>query len=128
VSLARRVAEIEPFLAVEVAERGQAMERQGIDVVHLEYGEPDFAPPTVVQEALRHWLRQQAHATLVREYEEGYRRRPETKREIDAAMAITTGRRTASRSRPSRSSSRPAPRRPCSCCSARSSTPATRSC
>jgi len=53
VSLARRVAEIEPFLAVEVAERGQAMERQGIDVVHLEYGEPDFAPPTVVQEALQ---------------------------------------------------------------------------
>ena len=52
-SLARRVAEIEPFLAVEVAERGQAMERQGIDVVHLEYGEPDFAPPTVVQEALQ---------------------------------------------------------------------------
>ena len=52
-SLAKRLAEIEPFLAVEVAERGQAMERQGIDVVHLEYGEPDFAPPTVVQEALQ---------------------------------------------------------------------------
>jgi (5-formylfuran-3-yl)methyl phosphate transaminase len=51
-SLARRVAEIEPFLAVEVAERAQAMEREGIDVVHLEYGEPDFAPPAVVQEAL----------------------------------------------------------------------------
>jgi aspartate/methionine/tyrosine aminotransferase len=51
-TLARRVAEIEPFLAVEVAERAQAMEREGIDVVHLEYGEPDFAPPPVVQEAL----------------------------------------------------------------------------
>ena len=51
-SLARRVAEIEPFLAVEVAQRGQAMERDGIDVVHLEYGEPDFAPPVVVQDAL----------------------------------------------------------------------------
>ncbi len=45
----------------------------------------------VVQEALRHWLRQQAHATLVREYEEGYRRRPETKGEIDAAMATAIG-------------------------------------
>ena len=52
-SLAKRLAEIEPFLAVEVAERGQAMERQGINVVHLEYGEPDFAPPTVVREALQ---------------------------------------------------------------------------
>jgi aspartate/methionine/tyrosine aminotransferase len=51
-SLARRLAEIEPFLAVEVAERAQAMERDGIDIVHLEYGEPDFAPPAVVQEAL----------------------------------------------------------------------------
>jgi (5-formylfuran-3-yl)methyl phosphate transaminase len=35
-----------------VAERAQAMERDGIDVVHLEYGEPDFAPPAAVQEAL----------------------------------------------------------------------------
>ena len=51
-SLAKRLAEIQPFLAVEVAERAQAMEREGIDVVHLEYGEPDFAPPAVVQEAL----------------------------------------------------------------------------
>jgi len=51
-SLAKRLAEIQPFLAVEVAERAQAMESQGIDVVHLEYGEPDFAPPAVVQEAL----------------------------------------------------------------------------
>jgi (5-formylfuran-3-yl)methyl phosphate transaminase len=51
-SLAKRLAQIEPFLAVEVAERAQALEREGVDVVHLEYGEPDFAPPPVVQEAL----------------------------------------------------------------------------
>jgi len=51
-SLARRLAEIQPFLAVEVAEHAQAMEAQGVDVVHLEYGEPDFAPPAVVQQAL----------------------------------------------------------------------------
>ena len=39
--------EIEPFLAVEVAERAQELERSGIDVVHLEFGEPDFeAPPS----------------------------------------------------------------------------------
>jgi aspartate/methionine/tyrosine aminotransferase len=52
VSFARRVQEIEPFLAVEVAERAQELERQGADVVHLGYGEPDFAPPPVVQQAL----------------------------------------------------------------------------
>lgn len=51
-NLAKRLADIQPFLAVEVAERAQAMEQQGVDVVHLEYGEPDFAPPAVVQEAL----------------------------------------------------------------------------
>jgi aspartate/methionine/tyrosine aminotransferase len=42
---------IEPFLAVEVFERAQALERQGIDVVHLEFGEPDFETPAVIQEA-----------------------------------------------------------------------------
>ncbi|MBI4637929.1 MAG: pyridoxal phosphate-dependent aminotransferase [Candidatus Rokubacteria bacterium] len=50
--LARRVAGIEPFLAVEVGERAQALEREGIDVVHLEFGEPDFEAPMVVREAV----------------------------------------------------------------------------
>lgn len=45
----------------------------------------------VVQEALRQWLRAQAHAELVREYEAGYRRKPEGRREIDAAMATAVG-------------------------------------
>jgi aspartate/methionine/tyrosine aminotransferase len=56
-SLARRLQEIEPFLAVEVAERAQALEGQGVDVVHLGYGEPDFAPPLVVQQALEKAVR-----------------------------------------------------------------------
>ena len=41
----------------------------------------------VVQDALRYWLHSQAHAALVREYEAGYRRRPEGRREIKAAAA-----------------------------------------
>jgi (5-formylfuran-3-yl)methyl phosphate transaminase len=52
VSFARRIAEIEPFLAVEVGERAGALERAGVDVVHLEFGEPDFEAPMVVREAL----------------------------------------------------------------------------
>jgi (5-formylfuran-3-yl)methyl phosphate transaminase len=56
-TLARRLASIEPFLAVEVAERAQALEQRGVDVVHLGYGEPDFAPPPVVQEALERAVR-----------------------------------------------------------------------
>ncbi len=50
--IARRHRHLEPFLAVEVFERAQALERRGIDVVHLEFGEPDFPTPPVVQDAL----------------------------------------------------------------------------
>ncbi|HEV8614710.1 MAG TPA: pyridoxal phosphate-dependent aminotransferase [Methylomirabilota bacterium] len=51
-SFARRMAAIEPFLAVEVAERAQVLERDGADIVHLEYGEPDFEAPAVIRDAL----------------------------------------------------------------------------
>ena len=49
--IARRAQEIEPFLAVEVFQRAQAMERDGVDIVHLEFGEPDFETPPVIREA-----------------------------------------------------------------------------
>ncbi len=39
-----------------------------------------------VQEALRQWLKSRAQAELVREYEAGYRKRPEGPGEIAAAM------------------------------------------
>jgi aspartate/methionine/tyrosine aminotransferase len=48
----RRSAEVEPFLAVEVAERAQELERQGKDVVYLAFGEPDFEAPSVVRDAM----------------------------------------------------------------------------
>jgi (5-formylfuran-3-yl)methyl phosphate transaminase len=54
---ARRVRDIEPFLAVEVAERAGTLERAGVDIVHLEYGEPDFDAPPVVREALEKALK-----------------------------------------------------------------------
>ncbi len=49
--IARRAQEIEPFLAVEVFERAQALEQQGHEVIHLEFGEPDFETPLVIREA-----------------------------------------------------------------------------
>jgi len=55
--IARRAQEIEPFLAVEVFQRAQAMERQGIDVVHLMFGEPDFETPPVIREAAERALK-----------------------------------------------------------------------
>jgi aspartate/methionine/tyrosine aminotransferase len=49
--LARRIEGVEPFLAMEIMERAFELEAQGRDVVHLEIGEPDFAPPPEVVEA-----------------------------------------------------------------------------
>jgi aspartate/methionine/tyrosine aminotransferase len=57
VPIARRIRDIEPFLAVEVAERAGTLERAGVDVVHLEYGEPDFDAPPVVRDALEKALK-----------------------------------------------------------------------
>jgi aspartate/methionine/tyrosine aminotransferase len=51
-TVARRMREIEPFLAMEVAERALALERDGVDVVNLHFGEPDFEAPLPVREAL----------------------------------------------------------------------------
>src|SRR5438093_11372498 len=35
-----------------MGERAQALERSGVDVVHLEFGEPDFEAPAVIREAV----------------------------------------------------------------------------
>jgi (5-formylfuran-3-yl)methyl phosphate transaminase len=49
--VAKRAEEITPFLAVEVFERAEELQRQGHDIVHLEFGEPDFETPAVIREA-----------------------------------------------------------------------------
>lgn len=61
---AQRAASIEPFLAMEVAERAFALEREGADVVHLELGEPDFeAPREAVQACAAALLAGDTHYT-----------------------------------------------------------------
>ncbi|MDD1761007.1 MAG: pyridoxal phosphate-dependent aminotransferase [Methanothrix sp.] len=49
--IARRAEEIAPFIVMEVLEKAREMERQGIDIIHLEVGEPDFDVPPAVKEA-----------------------------------------------------------------------------
>lgn len=50
---AKRTQEVEPFLAMEVMERGMAMAREGTSIVQLGVGEPNFdAPPAAVQAAI----------------------------------------------------------------------------
>ena len=49
--IAKRAEEITPFLVMDVLERARAMEHEGIDVIHLEVGEPDFDTPQCVKDA-----------------------------------------------------------------------------
>jgi aspartate/methionine/tyrosine aminotransferase len=49
--IARRAEEIAPFIVMEVLEKAREMERRGIDIIHLEVGEPDFDIPPAVKEA-----------------------------------------------------------------------------
>ena len=49
--IARRAEDIAPFIVMEVMERAREMERRGIDVIHLEVGEPDFDIPPAVKNA-----------------------------------------------------------------------------
>ena len=51
---ARRVAEIQPFVVMDVLARAHALEAAGRRVIHMEIGEPDFtAAPQVVEAAVR---------------------------------------------------------------------------
>jgi aspartate/methionine/tyrosine aminotransferase len=47
----RRMDDITSFIVMDVLEEAHGMERAGEDIVHLEVGEPDFAPPEAVVEA-----------------------------------------------------------------------------
>jgi aspartate/methionine/tyrosine aminotransferase len=54
--IARRAEDIAPFIVMEVMERARAMERQGISIIHLEVGEPDFDIPPPVKVAINRAL------------------------------------------------------------------------
>ncbi len=49
--IAKRADEISPFIVMEVLERAREMEGRGIDIIHLEVGEPDFDVPVAVKKA-----------------------------------------------------------------------------
>ncbi len=48
-----RAKDIPSFIVMDILERAQAMERSGVDIIHLEIGEPDFATPECINEAGR---------------------------------------------------------------------------
>ena len=54
---AERAGRVEPFLAVEILERAVELEALGREILHLEFGEPDFPPPPAVVEACERSLK-----------------------------------------------------------------------
>lgn len=49
--ISNRVKEITSFIVMDVLEKAHEMERNGINIIHLEVGEPDFDTPKCVNEA-----------------------------------------------------------------------------
>ncbi len=49
--VSKRSAEMTSFIVMDVLERANEMERAGVDIVHLEVGEPDFDTPACVKAA-----------------------------------------------------------------------------
>lgn len=48
---ASRTDEIAPFQVMAILQQAQELASQGIDVIHLEVGEPDFATPEPITQA-----------------------------------------------------------------------------
>ncbi len=49
--IAARAAEMTSFIVMDVLEKAHEMERNGINVIHLEVGEPDFDTPECIKQA-----------------------------------------------------------------------------
>ncbi len=45
------LADVSSFLAMEVFAKAQELENKGRDIIHLEFGEPDFPTPGIISEA-----------------------------------------------------------------------------
>jgi len=49
--ISKRTQEMTSFIVMDVLERANEMEREGVHIVHLEVGEPDFDTPDCVKKA-----------------------------------------------------------------------------
>ena len=47
----KRTQAISSFIVMDVLEKAHEMEREGVDIIHLEVGEPDFDTPAKIKEA-----------------------------------------------------------------------------
>lgn len=64
VMISDRVKSINPFIVMDILDKAQKMERQGINVIHFEIGEPDFdAPSRVIQGCVKEIQEGKTHYT-----------------------------------------------------------------
>ena len=49
--ISKRTKEISSFIVMDVLEKAHEMERKGINIIHLEVGEPDFDTPQCIKDA-----------------------------------------------------------------------------
>lgn len=50
--ISKRTENITSFIAMDVLEKAHEMERKGVNVIHLEVGEPDFDTPACIKDAV----------------------------------------------------------------------------
>ena len=92
------VNDMSSFLVMDVLERANAMQQQGIDVIHLEVGEPDFDVPPVVDAAIQtalghhqtHYTHSLGDPALRQEISRLYRREYGVEVDPDCVL-VTTG-------------------------------------
>ncbi|MBI4744469.1 MAG: pyridoxal phosphate-dependent aminotransferase [Actinobacteria bacterium] len=48
--LSKKSKDIPPFIVMEILEKAQKMEQEGINIIHLEIGEPDFETPECIKD------------------------------------------------------------------------------
>lgn len=50
-NFSRKAKVLKPFMAMEILERAQELEREGRSIIHLSVGEPDFPTPEAIKES-----------------------------------------------------------------------------
>jgi len=69
-----RRSDVSPFLVMEILEEAERLQKEGIDIVHLEVGEPDFDTPACIVEAAARAMREgrthYTHSLGIRELRE----------------------------------------------------------
>ena len=50
-NLSRKASALKPFMAMDILERAQQLEREGRSIIHLSVGEPDFPTPKAITES-----------------------------------------------------------------------------